>query len=81
MKVPPALYGRASEFHGLAEQLKDDVDQLRRKKQAAFKTQPEEWRNSAPGHQLEDEAVLLEDFHDALKSLLDQMKDLFTSES
>jgi hypothetical protein len=42
MKVPPTLYGRASAFHGLAEQLKDDVDQLRREKQTAFESQPED---------------------------------------
>ena len=79
MKVPPTLHGRASAFHSLAEQLKDDVDQLRREKQTAFESQPEEWRNAEPGHRVEDEIVLLEDFHDALKSLLNQMKDLFTS--
>ena len=80
MKVPPALYGRASAFHSLAEQLKDDVDQLRREKQTAFESQPEDWRNSDPGHHLEEEIVLLEDLHDALKTILHQMADLFTPE-
>lgn len=81
MKVPPALYGRAEEFRRLAQQLKGDVEELRREKQTAFESQSEEWRNSEQGHQLEDEIVLLEDFRDGLETVLNQMKDLFTSES
>jgi hypothetical protein len=80
MKVPPALYGRASAFDSLAEQLKDEVDQLRREKQTTFESQSEQWRNSDPGHHLEEEIVLLEDLHDALKTILRQMKDIFTPE-
>ena len=79
MKVPPTLYGRAEEFRRLAQQLKGDVEELRREKQTAFGSQSEEWRNSEQGHHLEDEIVLLEDFRDSLTGLLDQMKDLFTS--
>ena len=81
MKVPPALYGRAEEFRRLAQQLKGDAEELRREKQTAFESQSEEWRNSEQGHHLEDEIVLLEDFRDGLETVLNQMKDLFTSES
>ena len=81
MKVPPALYGRAEEFRRLAQQLQGDVEELRREKQTAFESQSEEWRNSEQGHYLEDEIVLLEDFRDGLETVLNQMKDLFTSES
>ena len=74
MKVPPALYGRAEEFRRLAQQLKGDVEELRREKQTAFESQSEEWRNSEQGHHLEDEIVLLEDFRDGLETVLNQMK-------
>jgi hypothetical protein len=81
MKVPPALYGRVEEFRRLAQQLNGDVEELRREKQTTFESQSEKWRNSEQGHHLEDEIVLLEDFRDGLETVLNQMKDLFTSES
>jgi len=81
MKVPPALYGRGEEFSHIAQQLKGDVEELRREKQTAFESQSEEWRNSEQGHHLEDEIVLLEDFRDGLETVLNQMKNLSTSES
>lgn len=79
MKVPPTLYRRATHFLS-AQQLNREVDQLRREKQTAFELKPEEWRNSDPGHHLEEEIVLLEDLHDALKTIFHQMADLFTPE-
>jgi hypothetical protein len=74
----PSSLWSPTEFHSLAEQLKDDVDRLRREKQTAFESQSEEWRNSEQGTVLEDEIVLLEDFHDALETVLNQMRNLFT---
>ena len=70
MKVPPTLFRRSTDFINLAEQLKADVEQLRLEKQSAFEAQTEEWRNSEQGDRLADEIALLEDLHDALKTVL-----------
>jgi hypothetical protein len=81
MKVPPTLFRRSTDFINLAEQLKADVQQLRLEKQTAFETQTEEWRNSEQGDRLADDIALLEDVHDALKTVLHQLHDLFTPEA
>ena len=81
MKVPPTLFRRSTDFINLAEQLKADVEQLRLEKQTAFETQTEEWRNSEQGDRLADEIALLEDLHDALKTVLHQVQDRFTPET
>ena len=81
MKVSPTLFRRSTDFINLAEQLKADVEQLRLEKQTAFETQTEEWRNSEQGDRLADEIVLLEDLHDALKTVLHQVHDRFTPET
>ena len=81
IKVPPALFRRSKDFINLAEQLKADVQQLRLEKQTAFETQTEEWRNSEQGDRLADDIALLEDVHDALKTVLHQLQDLFTPET
>jgi hypothetical protein len=41
----------------------------------------EEWRNSEQGDHLADEIALLEDLHDALKTVLHQVHDRFTPET
>ena len=81
MKVPPTLFRRSTDFINLAEQFKADVEQLRLERQTAFEARPEEWRNSEPGYRLEDEIALPEDIHDALKTVLHQLRDLFTPEA
>ena len=81
MKVSPTLFRRSTDFINLAEQLKADVEQLRLEKQTAFETQTEEWRNSEQGDRLADEIALLEDLHDALKTVLHQVHDRFTPET
>jgi hypothetical protein len=81
MKVSPTLFRRSTDFINLAEQLKADVEQLRLEKQTAFETQTEGWRNSEEGDRLADEIVLLEDLHDALKTVLHQVHDRFTPET
>jgi hypothetical protein len=81
MKVPPTLFRRSTDFINLAEQLKADVEQLRLEKQTAFETQTEEWRSSEKGDRLADDIALLEDVHDALKTVLHQLSDLFTPET
>jgi hypothetical protein len=81
MKVSPTLFRRSTDFINLAEQLKADVEQLRLEKQTAFETQTEEWRNSEQGDRLADDIALLEDVHDALKTVLHQLHDLFTPEA
>ena len=81
MKVSPTLFRRSTDFINLAEQLKADVEQLRLEKQTAFETQTEEWRNSEQGDRLADEIALLEDLHDALKTVLHQVQDRFTPET
>jgi hypothetical protein len=65
IKAPPALYGRASEFHSLGEQLKDDGPAAPRKTNR--ESQSGDWRNSEQGQYLEAEIVFLEDFHDPWK--------------
>ena len=81
MKVSPTLFRRSTDFINLAEQFKADVEQLRLEKQTAFETQTEEWRNSEQGDRLSDEIALLEDLHDALKTVLHQVQDRFTPET
>ena len=81
MKVSPTLFRRSTDFINLAEQFKADVEQLRLEKQTAFETQTEEWRNSEQGDRLADEIALLEDLHDALKTVLHQVHDRFTPET
>ena len=81
MKVSPTLFRRSTDFINLAEQLKADVEQLRLEKQTAFETQTEESRNSEQGDYLADEIALLEDLHDALKTVLHQVRDVFTPET
>ena len=81
MKVPPTLFRRSTDFINLAEQLEADVEQLRLEKQTAFETQTEGWRNSEQGDRLADEIALLEDLHDALKTVLHQVHDRFTPET
>jgi hypothetical protein len=81
MKVSPTLFRRSTDFINLAEQLKADVEQLRLEKQTAFETQTEGWRNSEQGDRLADEIALLEDLHDALKTVLHQVHDRFTPET
>ena len=81
MKVSPTLFRRSTDFINLAEQFKADVEQLRLEKQTAFETQTEEWRNSEQGDRLADEIALLEDLHDALKTVLHQVQDRFTPET
>ena len=81
MKVSPTLFRRSTDFINLAEQFKADVEQLRLEKQTAFETQTEDWRNSEQGDRLADDIALLEDVHDALKTVLHQLHDLFTPET
>jgi hypothetical protein len=81
MKVPPTLFRRSTDFINLAEQFKADVAQLRLEKQTAFETQTEEWRSGEKGDRLADDIALLEDVHDALKTVLHQLHDLFTPET
>ena len=81
MKVSTTLYGRSTDFINLGEQLKTDVEQLRREKQTAFEARTEEWRNSEQGYRLEDDVAVLEDLHGALEAVLHQVRDLFTPET
>ena len=46
-----------------------------------FETETGEWRNSEQRDRLADEIELLEDLHDALKTVLHQVHDRFTLET
>ena len=80
VKVSPTLFRRSTDFINLAEQLKADCGTAPPRKTNAFETQTEEWRNSEQGDRLADEIALLEDLHDALKTVLHQVHDRFTPE-
>ena len=82
MKVPP---NPIPSLHRLSSISQNNLKQMSNssvsKKQTAFETLPEDWRNSEQGYRLKYDTVLLEDLRDALKTVRHQVHNLFTPET